>query len=191
MAAADLNLVLASPGNLCVNPTDLSLPFPHGGTALGSVREPFVDAAPSWFDVTAEEYGGQVVESIFCGESFLIRGFLRYDDPDALSTLNPNTKTGARSKAPGIRHWLDAQVAGDTTFYPGMKASDRAVKLLFSPLDTSRSKAVLLYRALPRAEVSSVPRAFGGKVERPFLFLAIPDSTLRVYRDDFLVELAL
>ena len=39
MGTAKSNRVLHLPGRICKSPTNLALDFPHGGTALGLVRD--------------------------------------------------------------------------------------------------------------------------------------------------------
>ena len=54
------NILERVPGKLAINCTDLSLPYPHGGTALGSVADAFVTASQPVQYVTAEEWGVEV-----------------------------------------------------------------------------------------------------------------------------------
>ena len=232
MATEDLAEVLSAPGRLCIGPTDLSAAFPHGGTALGSVREVELGRTYAWYDVTAEEFGQIVVERFLTHEACFIRGILRQYDPDAVGALFPNVRTGTKTREAGMLHWLDA-VGGTwsgataytvgtrvlvggasyecilahtnhtppsatywkvvTPVKPGAKMSDRAVKLLFSPLDADNVRGVILYRALPVPLPDAALQRFSwrDRAEVPFLFVAIPDATLRVARHDFLPELPL
>lgn len=193
MAAADLNAVLYAPGRLCIAPTNLALPFPHGGTALGTCGSIEVVHAVGHHDIEAEELGAMVVQSVVTFEAFMLSGVLRDLDADALATIFPNTRTGTLTKAPGIRHWLDAETAGQSSVIrPGSTIAGRGVKLLFSPLDPDRVRGVIFYRALPRVrEQAAAAKSFRDPNEQPFIFLAIPDASSRVARDDYLAELSL
>jgi hypothetical protein len=187
VATSDLHQVLQVPGRLCINPTSLTSAFPHGGTALGTVHQVGVQIASGFFDVTAEEFGDQVVESIFTGEQWGLAAVLRQFDEDAIAAVFPNTTTGTTSKRVTVRHWSDASSPNR----PGHKLSGRSVKLLFSPLDSDRNRAVIFYRALPRvAEQLELMHAVDRRVEVPVVFLAIPDATMRVARSDFLRDMA-
>lgn len=187
MSAADLNYVLQVPGRLCVGPTDLTAAFPHGGTALGEVYRAAVVHTEGWFDVEAEEYGHQVVESVWSGEQYALTAILRQFDETAIGTVFPNTVTGTTSKRVGVKHWLDVA----SPVRPGHLASSRQVKLLFSPLDPDRNRAVIFYRALPRtADQKRMALSVIERLEVPVAFIAIPDATYRTTRIDFLKELS-
>ena len=187
MATADLNQVMQVPGRLCIGPTDLTTAFPHGGTALGEVYQAVATQTSSWFDVRAEEFGGIPVDAVFSGESWVFGAVLRQFDETAIGTVFPNTVTGTTTKRVGIKSWLDAA----SPVRPGALASSRSVKLLFSPLDPIRNRAVIFYRAMPRVtETLNLALAFNKRVEVPVLFVAMPDATSRLVRVDFLKELA-
>jgi hypothetical protein len=187
VASADLNQCLAVPGALCINPTDLTLPFPHGGTALGEVYMARAAFTSGYFDVTAEEYGNRVVESVYSGENIAFGAILRQWDEAAVGAVFPNTATGAKSQRVSVKGWEDAA----SPVRPGHLASSRSVKLLFTPTDSDRCRAVMLYRALPRvAEAVDLRFAINARQEIPVLFLAIPDATGRCWRIDFLRDLA-
>jgi hypothetical protein len=187
MAAADLNQCLAVPGQLCINPTDLSIAFPHGGTALGEVYMARAAYTSGYFDVTAEEYGNRVVESVWSGENVAFGCVLRQFDEAAVAAAFPNTATGTKSQRVSVKGWEDAA----SPVRPGHLASTRSAKLLFSPLDSDRCRALILYRALPRvAEAWDLRFAFDARQEIPVLFLAIPDSNGRCWRLDYLRDMA-
>lgn len=187
MATADLNQVLQVPGRLCISPTDLTTAFPHGGTALGEVYQATAMQTSSWFDVRAEEFGGIPVDSVFSGESWVFGAVLRQFDETAIGTVFPNTVTGTTTKRVGIKSWFDAA----SPVRPGTLGSSRSVKLLFSPLDSDRNRAVIFYRAMPRvADTMALALAFNKRVEVPVLFVAMPDASSRLVRIDFLKELS-
>jgi len=187
VSTADLSQVLQTPGRLCIGPTSFSGSFPYGGTALGSTREIRVIRTSGYFDVTAEELGEQVVESVWCGEQYALGCYFRQWDETALGTVLENTTTGTTSKRVTVKHWMDN--SGGTE--PGALLSARSVKLLFVPDDPDRNRAVIFYRALPRtADVVEYFQNIRNRVETPAVFLAIPDATSRVCRIDFIRDLA-
>lgn len=187
MAAADLNQCLAAPGLLCMNPTDLTAAFPHGGTALGEVYMARALFTSAYFDITAEEYGNRAVDSVYSGENIAFSCVLRQFDESAVAAVFPNTATGTTSQRVSVKGWEDAA----SPVRPGHLGSSRSVKLLFSPLDPDRCRALILYRALPRVGESLDLRfAFDARQEVPALFLAIPDASGRCWRLDYMRDLA-
>jgi len=187
MSTLDLAQVLQTPGRLCIGPTTLTTTFPYGGTALGSTREIRVVRTTGYYDVDAEELGGQVVESVWSGENYALGCYFRQWDETALGTVLENTTTGSTSKRVTVKHWMDN--SGGTE--PGALLSARSVKLLFVPDDPDRNRAVIFYRALPRtADVVEHFMNIRNRVETPAVFLAIPDSQSRVYRCDFIRDLS-
>ncbi len=188
MSTADLNQALTAPGRLCVNPTSLSGSFPYGGTALGETRGIQVRIFGGYFDVEAEEFGGAIVESVWSGENVALGGYLRQFDETAIGKVFPNTAVGTTTKRVGMRHWMDAS----TPSRPGHLLSSRSCVLLWVPLDVDRVRSVILYRALPAVEAQlTLSKALGAREEIPFVFSGIPDSTMRVYKMDFLREISL
>lgn len=188
MSTADLAQVLSAPGRLCINPTNLTLAFPHGGTALGEVYKIEVLITNAYFDVEAEEYGGRIVESLWTGENVALACILRQWDETAMGTIFPNTTTGTLSKRVGLKGW--EQVTSPVR--PGSLVSARSVKLLFSPFDAQRNRAAILYRALPKVNDSvTLNQMLPTRQEIGAVFLAIPDasSPSRVHRIDFLKDL--
>lgn len=187
MSTADLSQVLQTPGRLCIGPTSLTGSFPYGGTALGSTSKIVITRTSGYYDVEAEELGGTVVESVWCGEQYALGCYFRQWDETALGTVYENTTTGTTSKRVTIKHWLDN--SGGTE--PGALLSARSVKLLFVPDDPDRNRAVIFYRALPRtADVVEYFQNVRNRIETPAVFLAIPDASSRVMRMDFLRDLS-
>lgn len=190
MSTSDLAQVTSAPGRLCINPTDLTLAFPHGGTSLGEVGEIGITIASGFYDIDAEEFGGRIVESVWTGENVWLACTLRQWDETAVGTIFPNTTTGTLSKRVGLKGW--EQVASPVR--PGSLLSARSVKLLFSPLDPQRNRAAIFYRALPKAPETAALDAMitSRQAFKGCVFLAIPDasSPARVHRIDFLKDLS-
>ena len=134
---------LKVPGVLVVNPTTAppTDAAPHGGTALGLVRDVVARRTARRFGIEAEEYGGEVVEELYLGESWEIVFALRSGDSDAINNIFPNTTAHATSGARGIVYPGSSRRAGSAW-------STSAVKLLFSPDDPDH-RAVYFRAAVP------------------------------------------
>ncbi len=141
MAAADIAKVLSVPGFLCVNPTDLSVAFPCGGTALGAAHQIYVMDDAVYSEVPAEEWGGEPADLLFVRETLRLMVTFRGDDADAVAAWAPNYTTVSSRKG--------ASYLGTATKRPGSLMADRAVKLLFYPDQPTVSQGVLIYRAIP------------------------------------------
>lgn len=121
MATPDVRNVLKVPGYLVKNPTDLSAAFPHGGTALGLVRGIELRIVPRAREVTAEEWGGQRVATVYCGETAILAAVLRTWDAAMFPSVFPNASSTT----------IDMKVASPSVA-PGTVLTP--FKLLFSPV---------------------------------------------------------
>ena len=116
--------------------------YPHGGTALGLVRDVQVRRTEGRELIVAEEFGIEVVDELYTGEAWLVAFALRGWDNDAIGTLFPNTAAGTTAKQTGVLY-------PGTDVPPGSLKAANAVKLLFTPDDTSNHQAVYLPNAIP------------------------------------------
>jgi hypothetical protein len=163
-------------GFLCIAPTDLTAAFPHGGTALGEV----MDAEFRWgfrtSDITAEEYGGQVVGKTYSGESAVFACLLRGFDDDALSTIFPYTAVGT------VGHRVVKQDVVTNVTRPGAMLATRAVKLCFSPRAVDQHRFIVLHRAIPLPDASArLSMRLDDEIGIGVVFQALPGSDGRVY----------
>lgn len=191
MTAESASKILRGSGHLVLNPTSaLTGTAPFGGTALGYSQDVVLRRLTESFRVTAEEWGGVTVEKTQAGEAWLVAGFLRAWDPDLLTVLFPNTRTGTRTNTPIVQAILNKS-GGKRA---GHRLSERAVKLLFVPDDPDRVPAWICYRALPDLDTA---QALGWDHEKelglPFAFESIPLNTsqLHVGETGRLVDLTL
>ena len=164
------------PGKLCVNPTDLSTPFPHGDTSLGVVRNIEFDPGFRYEDVTAEEFGGEVVESIATYQGCILAATLQSFDGEALRNIFWNTEEGTVSGRRGVREFATA------TNRAGFQLSGRSAVLCFSPNDVDKAPMLLIRRALPRgfAATERCSRRRPGSGRRRFeLYLHAPAARRR------------
>ena len=149
MISKPLNNLLHSPGRLCTDPTDLSIAYPHGGTALGIIRSVAVEPGFHVYMIKAEEYASAVVEAVLLGESYVLSLIIRGIDDPTVKAMYPNTRVGAVT---GHRVIESPDPRSDTAFRAGRRLSDRAVTLFFSPDDQTEGRAVLMHKAMPMLE---------------------------------------
>ena len=178
MSAPDVRDVLRVPGKLVINPTDITAAFPHGGTEIGLVRDSQLRFGYRTDLVHAEEWGGQPVESVYCGEVALFAAVLREWDDDALSNVFPNTGTGAIS---GNRTIL-GRVSGGSFNRAGYLLSGKSFVLCFSPRSVDRHPMVIVRKAIPMVEETALLQlSLAEELGIGVVFQAIPDSSGRLY----------
>lgn len=184
MSLPDLTRVLNSPGKLCYGPTDLSIAFPHGGTAIGSIYKCGVTHIDTRREIKDESMGSEVHDIIWCGENWALSAILREYNNEGISLLFNNSAPGGFTQR--------AVVSSPGSNRPGMLYSARAVVLLFSPLDADRLPAVIFYKAVPLPEESArMALAMSERLEIPAVFLALRDATNRIASWGLLKDLSL
>lgn len=122
---------------------DLSTAYPHGGTALGLLRDVQIRRTEGKFELIAEEFGQEVVDEVYMAESWVMAFALRGMDDDALGAVFPNTFTGTITKNKGIAY-------PGSSVAPGTLRSASAVRVLFTPDDTENHNAVYFPNAIPQ-----------------------------------------
>lgn len=133
--------VIRAPGRLVIGPTDLTDPFPHGGTEVGKVNMVRLQPLDEPYRVVHEGTGmtGDILED---ASRWVFSCFLRGWDDDAVRLLlQDGYQEGEQTqhsvfRAPGF------QVAGTS-------ALTRAVVVLYVPDDPIHVPAALIYRAVP------------------------------------------
>ena len=171
MATSSSAQSLRVPGRLVKDPTNLAAAFPYGGTELGLVRGLWIEPRPRYFEVTAEEYGGEPVELIELGWSVYVGTLFRAHDNDAVSAVWPNTATGSSSG--------DEVIEWPGTVRAGGKLASRSFKLLYVPRDVGNHPAALIYKALPTLEVGMrMVDRITTEWRYPVEFLALRDTAL-------------
>ena len=178
MAAPSVRDVLRIPGKLVINPSNINAAFPHGGTELGLVRDSEMRVGIKTELVHAEEWGGQPVEAVYCGETALYAAVLREWDDDAISNIFPNTAAGAIS---GNRSILGS-VAGSGINRAGTLLSSKSFVLLFSPKAVDRHPMVILRKAIPMVEESSMLQlSLAEELGIGVVFQCVPDANDKLY----------
>ena len=142
MGAFDPTTILRTPGRLCVNPTDLTAAWPHGGVGLGEVGGVVVLPRYDHVPIPAQEFGSEVQDVVYAGCSYVVSAALRSAQDDAvLRYFAPNSGLGATSGERGVSE--------SGSVGAGVLLSTVAVKLLFTPNDVLRDHAWYFPVALP------------------------------------------
>jgi hypothetical protein len=142
MAAGNASRILRAQGRLVVNPTDLTLAYPYGGTEVGKTRLVVLASLGTSFPVTCEGLGGEPSDILEGPARFVFSCFLRGWDDDAVRLFFADnyvqgSKTGhSVIREPGNR-------------FGGASAVPRAVSLLYVPDDVEHAPACLIYRGIP------------------------------------------
>lgn len=170
------NIIGKVPGKFCVDPTDLTAAFPHGGERLGESHEGRLILEAPKAPLTAEEYGNEVYEVIHGGEAWSIAGTLRSHDPSTYARIFLNASTGSVSGRPYVEHPGSVRA--------GAQLSENAVVLCFSPDDKDRHPFVVFYKAIPQTEDTvELALSLGGDEEEgfevPYVFWATRDDSDR------------
>lgn len=177
MALPNVQDVLQVPGRLSYNPTSLSLDYPHGGTALGIVRQISVRPAVAHQEIKAEEFGVETVDILYIGEAWVLTAILRSFDNDMLGVVWANTKTPGTSG----KRTVEYPGTGASPVRAGSLVSNRSVKLVFTPDDTQHHPMLILYRALPMIQESTeISLALNLKFEIAVAFVGIRDASGRI-----------
>ena len=177
MATANVRNILRSPGSLCINPTDLTTAFPHGGTAIGVVRDLAFVFNMKTSETTGEEWGGVATRVFYDGEKPFIAAVLREFDDDAISNIFPNTAEGTVSQTRQIN------MVANSGNRAGFDLTGQSFILVFSPDDVDRKNFILLHRAVPAVEETSrLNLKLSEEVGLGVVFWATPDADNEVYR---------
>lgn len=142
MSAGDVARTLRAPGRLVVNPTDLTLSYPYGGTEIGKTRLVVLRNVGSMLRVACEGLGGEPSDILEGPAHYVFACFLRGWDDDAVrfffaDNYVQGSATGhAVLREPGLRK-------------SGSSALGRALRLLYVPDDDVGAPGLIAYRAVP------------------------------------------
>jgi hypothetical protein len=134
------NIVGHVPGRICVSPTNLALPYPHGGTDIGELGPTRFSVNRSRTIVRDEVTGFDTIGVVGHGESCAMFSVIRDHNAKGYE-LFVGGSAGSTSKTPGF----DSMAAG----HAGRIYEDEALPFLFSPYDTENDLAVMMYRGVP------------------------------------------
>lgn len=167
-----MTLVLGE-GNLYVDPTDLSAAAPYGGTELATFQDAEIVMDRVIYYVTAEEFGGDVIDSHITHNSTWIKLTFQGWEASAVATWFINT--------------TDNSDTVDTVTLPegGESGNDHRVKLLFVPT-RSDEPAWLAYAAIPDTMSENVRSSSVQPMELRVRFrLALDDNGNKLAIDKF------
>ena len=184
MAIARAGNILRIPGRLVAAPTDLTIAFPFGGTALGMASDIIFRPNAQRAEIRAEEHGGSIVDHVKNGESPQLGMFIRGFDPDMIQQVFEGSSLSTKTK--------EAKVAYPADAAPGTLASATGIKLLYAADNFEDQPSLLLYNSYALLEEVSEIR-FSRKTEFgvPVLFYGIRDATNRVYQLRLMEDLVL
>ena len=184
MALADPANSLRVAGRLCVGPTDISLPFPHGGTSLGVVADVVLRINQVLRPIDAEEFGGEIVDDLIGPQNPVVGFLLRGLENDAVEKLFPASVVG------GVTG--DRVIREPGGLRAGRLASTNATKLLFSPRQTAIHPAAIFFNAYPLFEETAELRfTITDDIGFPMIFRATRDGTGRIYEIAKLADIVL
>jgi len=176
MSTPNVENLLRIPGRFSHSPTSLSTAYPHGGTAIGTCEGVDFALGQGHVPITGEEYGGQPVDAVYCGEFPRIYATLMEFDPDALAALFPCYLAGA-SGGPSLTVDVNSSVRA------GSRLGDLAKVVVFTPDSPDATQPWLLARrAVPMID-QTIRLAQRGNVSwgAPVMWMLTPDTSARVY----------
>ncbi len=154
MAAPDVTKVQGIAGTVNFDGSDMGI--------LTSIRLIPIQRA---FAVTAEEYGGKIVEEYDLGRDWILAGIARGRDANLFDAIFSGSSGGSLDET------LTKSIAAPL--------SARSGRLIFTPLDAAHV-GFTLWKAMPRvAESARIPFSVHDRVGFAVIFRAIPDATGR------------
>lgn len=171
MASPSPSQALKVPGRLCINPTNLSAVYPHGGTAMGLVKGSAFQPRLQYHPITGEERGGAMVDAISAGHEGVFVAVLDAWDKDAVIATFLNAAAGSTT---GRAVWkMNESTDGVRA---GALASGQSAALYFSPI-ADQHPGVLFYKAIPMPDAqSALPFSLSERFGVPMVWRAVGDD---------------
>lgn len=141
MAAGSATRVLRAPGKLVVDPTDLTLNYPYGGTEVGKTKLVVLTSFGSPTSIPSEGLGGEPSDILERAGLYVFSCFLRGWDDDAVSKFFANNYSQGAVSGHAVFQEPGNRIAGAS-------ALDRAVKLLYVPDDPVSNPAAIMYQGV-------------------------------------------
>lgn len=172
--AVDVSEFLVQPGFLAFGSTDLSTAFPHGGSDLGA-SETGVRLVTKLgrFILKSEESGERILDTIYTDAELMLFVTLHQWNDVNLARAFPGglTAAGASSGKKVV------QFPG--TLKPGTKGSANSGVLVFSPLDLTNNKVVLVRKAAPMlAETAELNLKLKSPTTLSLVFYCLEDTSI-------------
>lgn len=173
--------LLRVPAELVWNPTNLLTAFPHGGTQLGLVRDIEAKLGILETGVVAEEFAGQVVDTVYeTDRGIVVSAVVRDLDPDVLTKVFANTSSSTITKSTRLKGY-----AIDSAYRPGILGSTRAGKLCVSPRAVDDHPMLVLYNAIPILNPEAlINYCWSKELGLMISFVGTPDSAGKVWEFD-------
>jgi hypothetical protein len=168
MAAPDEALVYRAGGTLWLSPTSVTPPGFGSATQLGVTHHVKLSPVVRQFNITSEEFGGEVVEGVNMGRDWVLTALIRGYDADSLGAAGwYSNAAGSSSGKPVL-----SEPGGIAI---GSLLTGGAVKLLFAPFNTAHP-GFIAYRALPNLQSLT---KINFSIKRDWSYIA----TFRLVRD--------
>lgn len=160
-------------GRLIKSPTDLTDPSDNfGGTVLGDFDQLAWQVEGAAVDITAQENGPLVYQSLENAYGVRVVGRLREWNAAALGAIFPSAAvtTGSTTGYPLLTLDADTMLA--------QLATDRALKVLLAPDHPDRAPAILMYQAAAQVrQVANVAHSISQEWGFPAIWKALPDAS--------------
>lgn len=163
-------------GRLSHSPTDLSLAYPHGGTAIATCDKPTVFWTQEPFEIRSHAFGGAVSDVIYAGEDCILKTELREIlDPAALAAIFPIYTTGLLG---GVVLRADANSAARS----GTLLGALAKVIVFTPFNIDKHPFLIVRRGVPALQ-ETAKLVFSSMEEAriPVQWYMTPDSNGKQY----------
>jgi len=144
MAAGNATRVLRAPGKLIVNPSDLGLDYPYGGTEVGKTKLVVLTSHGTGLRVECEGLGGEPSDILEAPANYVFACMLRGWDDDAIATLFSDNAVAGGGAVSGHALFREPHLR-----VGGSSALSRSVSLLYVPDDPVHAPSVLIYRGVP------------------------------------------
>jgi len=183
-----VDLLNGAPGRLSFGATNLSTAYPHGGTALGVVRDLILRRVTETPVLFGEEYA-EPIDAIQGQREWVVAARLASWDNDALGKVFLNTAVGAVSQSRVVQ---DPLIANHNTNRSGTLLGATAIKLVFTPDDPDAHPGFIMYKAMVMPDETMEMRFHATEpMELAILFRGIRDSSNRLVAVGKLVDLAI
>jgi len=177
MGTPDVESVFRVPGLLYTGVTNLAIAAHYGGTSLGVIAEAVAIPAYTYEAVSAEEYGGEDIELIEMGSTWVFTATLREWDDDTIKAYF-NTRAGTTRRV----------VVAPTSTRPGTKVS--GATLLFAPQEPTKHPAFYAYRAIPLvAEAAAIQMALMEETVVTVMYRCLRDASNKTVNFGLLSDL--
>lgn len=179
---------LRVPGRLVWAPTDLTTAYPMGGTEIGFLKKHAVELREPKVEISAEEWGAEVVEVVSGGERVSFVATLADYDEDALAQVFLNSSVGSVT---------GRRIIGGSTNRAGYLYGSRSGVLAFVPESVISGnddvdRMVIFHNAIPMVEAQAkLDKQLDLVDQVPVVFVATRTALKPSYEMGFRADLSL